>query len=81
LTVWRHRCGVPVRYRLENWAMVFPLGMYTTATWRFADTLGLPFLDIVPALFVWVAVAAWCLNFIGLLFVLTSSPRESAATE
>ena len=81
LTVWRHRRGVPVRYRLDNWAMVFPLGMYTTATWRFAHGLGFRFLDIVPNLFVWIALAAWCLNFIGLLHALARSPSKSPARD
>lgn len=80
LTVWRHWCGVPVRYRLENWAMVFPLGMYTTASWRLAEALRLRFLDVVPEVFVWVALVAWCLNFVGLLHALIRSSSESEVT-
>jgi tellurite resistance protein TehA-like permease len=68
LTVWRHRSGaIRLRYGVENWAMVFPLGMYTTATWHFSHELGLSFLDAVPAVFVWVALAAWCLTFVGMV--------------
>ena len=47
--------------------MVFPLGMYTTAAWHFSHELGLPFLDVVPAVFVWLTLAAWCLTFVGML--------------
>jgi len=77
LTLWRHRNGVSIRYRLENWSMVFPLGMYTTATWRFSHEFGFRFLDIVPEMFVWVALAAWGLNFIGLLRAATRWPAPS----
>jgi len=41
LTLWRHRPGeVRPGYRLDNWAIVFPLGMYTAATWRFLAPTG-----------------------------------------
>lgn len=68
LTVWRHRGGaVRLVYRIDNWSIVFPLGMYTIATWRVAHELGLPFLAAIPLVFVWIALAAWCLTFAGML--------------
>jgi tellurite resistance protein TehA-like permease len=68
LMLWRHRGGaVPLAYRTENWSIVFPLGMYTTATWHLAHGLGLPFLDDIPRVFVWIALVAWCLTFAGML--------------
>jgi tellurite resistance protein TehA-like permease len=67
LTWWRHRNGVRLIYRLENWSMVFPLGMYTAATWRFAHVLRVPALELIPQAFVWVALAVWCLTFAGML--------------
>jgi tellurite resistance protein TehA-like permease len=65
LMLWRHRPGsVPLRYHLDNWAIVFPLGMYTTATWRLSSDL--PFLHLLPEIFVWIALAAWALTFAGM---------------
>ena len=66
MTLWRHRAR-PLDYRLENWSIVFPLGMYTTATWNLSHALGLPLLAFIPRLFVWIAIAAWCLTFAGML--------------
>jgi tellurite resistance protein TehA-like permease len=68
LTVWRHAVRrVPLTYRLEYWSMVFPLGMYTAATWIFARANGLDFLIWIPRIFVWVALAAWLASFAGML--------------
>ena len=68
LTLWRHRPGaVRLGYRPDNWAIVFPLGMYTTATWRLSHEAGFAFLQPVPRFFVWVALAAWALTFVGML--------------
>ncbi|HEX3863007.1 MAG TPA: tellurite resistance/C4-dicarboxylate transporter family protein [Stellaceae bacterium] len=66
LTLWRHRT-MPLGYRLENWSIVFPLGMYTAASWAFAQEIGLPALTMVPRVFVWVAIAAWCATFTGMV--------------
>ena len=67
LSLWRHRPGaVRLGYRLDNWAIVFPLGMYTTATWRLSHEVGFPFLRPVPDVFVWVALAAWGATFVGM---------------
>ncbi len=70
LTLWRHRPGsVRLRYHIDNWAIVFPLGMYTTATWRLSHVVDLPFLRVVPGVFVWVALAAWALTVFGMMRV------------
>jgi tellurite resistance protein TehA-like permease len=67
LTLWRRRRGVRPGYRLANWAMVFPLGMYTTASWRLAHDAGVSSLAAVPDAFIWVALAAWTLTFAGMV--------------
>ena len=69
LGVWRH--GVEhlrLEYDPQYWGMVFPLGMYTTATLRLAAVLELPFLLAIPRYFVFVAILAWALTFAGLLY-------------
>jgi hypothetical protein len=41
--------------------------MYTACTHRLADVVDVPFLDVIPRYFVFVALAAWALTFLGLL--------------
>jgi tellurite resistance protein TehA-like permease len=68
LALWRHGARrVPLRYDVQYWAAVFPLGMYTAATFETARALSLGFLDIVPHIFFWVALAAWLVTFSGML--------------
>jgi tellurite resistance protein TehA-like permease len=68
LTLWRHAIGaVPLRYHLEYWSMVFPLGMYSAATWAFAQATGFDFLGVIPKFFLWIAFAAWLATFIAML--------------
>jgi tellurite resistance protein TehA-like permease len=67
-----------VRYRSlyyvpTLWGMVFPLGMFTKATWNVAHALSLPALQSLAWGFVWVAVVAWAGSFAGLLWSLRPS--------
>jgi tellurite resistance protein TehA-like permease len=68
LGAWRHGLKrFPVRYDPLFWGAVFPLGMYTVATHRLSKVLNLDFLDIIPRIFVFVALGAWFLTFAGLM--------------
>ena len=58
----RHR---PLRYALEQWSIVFPLGMYAAATLQLSQAYDLPFLRFVPTGFFWVAFLAWVMAFVG----------------
>lgn len=67
--VWRHlRHHVPLHYDPALWCIVFPLGMYATATaqlaaTRPADSLPFPQRPLAwTALAVWLAVTAHCLR-------------------
>jgi tellurite resistance protein TehA-like permease len=75
LTLWRVR-RVPLRYDVQYWAAVFPLGMYTAATVEMAKALSLGFLDIVPHIFFWVALGAWLATFSGMLRRLAHAGRR-----
>jgi tellurite resistance protein TehA-like permease len=49
----------PALVQFSWWAMVFPLGMYASATYATAMQTGWKQLAIVSLAFVWVALAAW----------------------
>ena len=43
--------------------MVFPLGVYTAATWVLSRQSGAEFLVVIPRLGVWIALASWLFGF------------------
>ncbi|GEJ56966.1 tellurite resistance/C4-dicarboxylate transporter family protein [Anaeromyxobacter diazotrophicus] len=68
LGAWRHVYRrYPLAYDPLYWGAVFPLGMYSVCTQRLAQAMGLPFLLPVARAFAWIALAAWCAAFAGLL--------------
>jgi tellurite resistance protein TehA-like permease len=68
LGVWRHVIRrFPLRYDVLYWGAVFPLGMYTVCTTRLSRAIDAPFLLAIPRAFIWIALAAWLVVFVGLL--------------
>jgi tellurite resistance protein TehA-like permease len=68
LGAWRHlQQRVPLTYEHAYWAAVFPLGMYTVCTQALSRVFQLPFLEPIPAVFVWISLAAWAMTFAGLV--------------
>jgi hypothetical protein len=68
LGVWRYLiCGLPVAYDPLHWGGVFPLGMYSVATYHLAKILAAPFLLPLSWLFMVIAVLAWAATFAGLV--------------
>jgi tellurite resistance protein TehA-like permease len=71
---WRHLYKrVPLTYEHGYWAAVFPLGMYTVCTQNLIRVFELPFLDLISAVFLWIAFGAWGLTFAGLAWRLVTS--------
>jgi tellurite resistance protein TehA-like permease len=68
LAVWRYGFRrLPLEYDPLYWGAVFPLGMYAVGTFKMADAMTLGFLDFIPDVFFWIALAVWLLTFAGLV--------------
>ena len=68
---WRHVIErVPITYDPQYWSLVFPLGMYTVATFMVANATGMTFLLIIPQIGVYIAMLAWLVTFAAMLFKL-----------
>jgi tellurite resistance protein TehA-like permease len=66
--VWKHVVRrEPIAYHATFWSLVFPLGMYTLATWRLSLAADFPPMQLVPRFIFWVALGAWALTMAGTL--------------
>ncbi|MFC0080835.1 tellurite resistance/C4-dicarboxylate transporter family protein [Aciditerrimonas ferrireducens] len=82
--VWRHLIRrYPLQYEPRLWSMVFPLGMYTVASFSLGQVHGLEFMASVAKVWVWVGVAAWVavggLMLVALLQALLGRPQGNRA--
>ncbi len=65
--VWRHLIRkLPLRYHPSYWAIVFPLGMYSVATFKMLGAVDLAGMSWLPRLAGAVALGAWAATFVGL---------------
>ncbi len=60
----------PLRYEPGYWSMVFPLGMYATCTWAYAESAQLSFLKPLTYVSLLCAWLAWTLTSLGMLHAL-----------
>lgn len=66
--IWKHWVRrYPLRYEPAQWSMVFPLGMYSVASYRLGLAAEFPPLQWISLLMVWVAFAVWCLVMLGFI--------------
>jgi tellurite resistance protein TehA-like permease len=67
LELWRHVWSrVPVTYEVDDWDIVFPIGMYTVCTTALAKAMGADDLLAIPNVGVYVSLFAWALVAAGL---------------
>ncbi len=66
LSAWRHK-RFPLIYDPQYWSLVFPLGMYTASTFVFAEATGLAAFYLISRYFIYAALLAWIVTFIGML--------------
>ncbi len=75
--VWRHIIRRErLRYTTSLWSIVFPLGMFSVATYRFGHVNGMPLIAVLGQWVIWVAVAAWILVAAGMLATAVSFLRR-----
>lgn len=68
LFAWKHLVRRrKLRYAPDQWSVVFPLGMYATATSWYGAVMRLPFLTPIAAAFFWIALLAWIAAAAGAL--------------
>jgi tellurite resistance protein TehA-like permease len=66
LGAWRHVARrIPLRYDLQYWSMIFPLGMYSVATFRLTEALAWPTLAPLAYLVGYLAIVAWTVVALG----------------
>lgn len=78
--IWKHIIRhYPLRYEPALWSMVFPLGMYSVASYRLGLAAEFPPLQWISSLVVWIAFGVWCLVILGLFHSLVSGYRNIRA--
>lgn len=72
--VWRHVVHrIPLRYEAPLWSVIFPLGMYGVGGHYLGQVDHLPIVYYVGSTGSWVALAAWGVTFVAMLYHLVKT--------
>jgi tellurite resistance protein TehA-like permease len=67
--VWRHIVHrVPLGYEAPLWSIIFPLGMYSVASYSLKSEDHLPIAGVIGEVEGWFALAAWVVTFAAMLY-------------
>lgn len=76
--VWRLRGHPdPLTYQPDRWGMVFPLGMYSAASYELSIVAHIPELRALATGFFWVSLLAWVVTAGGLIRDLARNARRT----
>ena len=80
LFAWKHLWrGRRLRYSVEVWSVVFPMGMYAAATLQFSQAFDIPFITPAAQILFWSALVLWAFSVAGLvLHVVGLNPKVAA---
>ena len=71
---WRHiGHRVPLVYEAALWSIIFPLGMYSVASYSLKTEDHLPIVGMIGKVEGWFALAAWAVTFAAMLYHLYST--------
>lgn len=77
LGFWRYILQrFPFRYDPLYWGAVFPFGMYAACTWQLEQIIEIHFLSLVSKVFLYLAIFAWTLTFVGMLYSLIQHAKN-----
>jgi tellurite resistance protein TehA-like permease len=80
LELWRHVWSrVPVNYEVDDWDIVFPVGMYTVCTATLSRATGAEYLMVIPDVGVYVSFLLWGVVGAGLAYRLLHRRRDVGA--
>ena len=80
LMLWRYLIRRDrLAYEPQFWGM-YPFGMYTTSTFQLSRSLGPPFPEAIPHVFIYLALLAWIATFTGLILTIARAVFSDRVT-
>jgi tellurite resistance protein TehA-like permease len=78
--IWRYLIRrYPRTYEPRLWSVVFPLGMYTVASWSLGHTTAFTFMTSIARVWIWVGVGAWVAVLALMAAALVAALRDHAS--